>query len=418
MRKCQLNLIQGINHQSVNIHNRIQVILIRNLLFILGVISLFIGPSVSAQMLPEGPTKGARLFVTKGCVKCHALKGEGGRIGPDLGKIELGDTQLNLVAKIWNHIPSMILSMERAKMIKPMMDGQEFSEISAYLYFFKFFDEPGNAIRGRALFSEKGCQNCHPFTGKGRQGEPGLDLFPQNLSPIFLSQVIWNHGQEMIARMAQLGMKWPKFNGAEMMDLLEFIKTNAKGIGETAFITPGSPKEGKRVFSAKGCFQCHRIHGEGAKDGDDLGKKAKRFYKSLTQIASIMWNKGEVVLAKMARTPTGIPKLSAKEMADLLSFLYFLHFIDEPGNPLQGKKLFSEKGCAKCHQLDGRSGEWMSIELSKYQGKDQLEIVANIWNHSIEIQEAAKEKGLQWPQFKKGEVADLLEYIRIPKKRP
>ena len=35
--------------------------------------------------LPQDPTKGARLFVNKGCVKCHALKGEGGNVGPDLG---------------------------------------------------------------------------------------------------------------------------------------------------------------------------------------------------------------------------------------------------------------------------------------------------------------------------------------------
>ncbi len=379
-------------------------------------VAILIGSFVSAQILPEGPAKGARLFVTKGCVKCHALKGEGGKIGPDLGKIDFGDTQLDLAAKIWNHIPSMILSMERTRMIKPTLNGREFTEISAYLYFLKFFDEPGNPAQGRAFFNEKGCQNCHPLKGKGRQGDLGLEEFPQNISPIFLAQAIWNHGPDMITQMVRVGIKWPEFKGNEMMDLLEYIKANAKGARESAFITPGNPKEGKKVFTSKGCFQCHSIRGEGK--GDDLGKKAKTFYKSLTQIASIMWNKGPTVLAKMAQTSTGIPKFTPKEMADLLSFLYFLHFIDEPGNPTQGKKLFSEKGCVKCHYLDGRSGEWMSIDLSKYQGKAQIEIVANIWNHSIEIQRAAKEKGLQWPQFKKGEVSDLLEYIRIPKKRP
>ncbi len=371
---------------------------------------------VFAQILPEEPTKGARLFVNKGCVKCHALKGEGGKIGPDLGKIDFGDTQLDLAAKIWNHIPSMILSMERTRMIKPTLNGQEFAEISAYLYFLKFFDEPGNPAQGRALFIEKGCQSCHPFTGKGKQGGLGLDQFPQNITPIFLAQAIWNHGSDMITQMVRLGIKWPEFKGTEMMDLLEYIKANAKGIREAAFIAPGSPKEGKRIFQSKGCFQCHSLRGEGAKHGDDLGKKARNFYKSLTQIASIMWNKGPTVLAKMAQTSSGIPKFTSKEMADLISFLYFLHFIDEPGNPVQGKKLFSEKGCARCHHMDGKSGEWMGIDLSKYQGKVPIEIVANIWNHSLEIQRAAKEKGLQWPQFKKGEARDLLEYIRIPRK--
>jgi len=90
--------------------------------------------------LPQDPTKGARLFVGKGCVKCHALKGEGGKVGPDLGKIDLGNTQLDLAGKLWNHIPSMTRGMKRAKIIKPNLTGEEITEISGYLYFLKFFD--------------------------------------------------------------------------------------------------------------------------------------------------------------------------------------------------------------------------------------------------------------------------------------
>ena len=368
--------------------------------------------------LPQDPTKGARLFVSKGCVKCHALKGEGGKVGPDLGKIDLGDTQLDLAGKLWNHIPSMTKGMKQAKIMKLNLTGEEITEISGYLYFLKFFDEPGNATRGKYVFNEKGCNNCHPLTSKGKEGEPGLDQFPQNISPVFLSQTIWNHGPVMMAQMVKIGMKWPVFEGAEMMDLLEYIKMNAKGSKETAFIIPGNPKEGKQVFISKGCIKCHAIRGEGGKVADDLGKKAKTFYKGLTQIASIMWNKGPAVFAKMAQTETGIPKFTPKEMADLIAYLYFLHFIDEPGNPVNGKKIFSESGCSKCHGLDGKPGELMSIDLSKYQkAANPIEIVAGIWNHGTEIEKAMKEKGIPWPRFKKGELADLLEYIRTSKKK-
>jgi mono/diheme cytochrome c family protein len=387
---------------------------------VVGIVILLIASSLFAQPpFPHDPTRGARLFINKGCVKCHALKGEGGKEGPDLGKIDLGDTQLDLAGKLWNHIPSMTRGMERAKIIKPNLTGEEFTEISAYLYFLKFFDEPGNPTRGKYLFNEKGCHNCHPLTGKGKGGEPGLDQFPQNLSPVFLSQSIWNHGPVMIAQMVKLGMKWPVFEGTEMMDLLEYIKTNAKGPKETAFITPGNPREGKQVFTSKGCTKCHAIRGEGGKVADDLGKKAKTFYKSLTQIASIMWNKGPTVFAKMAQTEMGIPKFTPKEMADLMAYLYFLHFIDEPGNPVIGKKVFSELGCSKCHGLDGKPGEFITIDLSKYQkAPNPMDIVAGIWNHSTAIERAMKEKGIPWPRFKRGEMADLLDYIRIPKKKP
>jgi len=385
---------------------------------IIGVVSFFIAASLFAQSLPEDPTKGSRLFADKGCARCHALKGEGGKIGPDFGRVDLGNTPLEMVAKLWNHIPSMNVGMERAKMIKPSLTGQEFTEISAYLYFLRFFDEPGDATRGRSIFNEKGCGTCHLPSGKGKEGEPGLDQFPQNITPVFLAQSIWNHGPVMIARMVARGVKWPTFEGTEMMDLLEYIKLNAKAGKETAFITPGSPREGKRVFAAKGCIKCHAIRGEGGKEAADLGERAKTFYKSLTQIASSMWNKGPTVLAKMGQTQLGIPKFTPKEMADLIAYLYFLHFIDEPGNPVNGKRIFSEFGCSKCHGLDGKPGELMTLSLSKYQKADSsMEIVAGTWNHSTGIEKAMVEKGIAWPRFKKGELADLLEYIRSPKQK-
>src|SRR5512139_707473 len=87
---------------------------------------------------------------------------------------------------------------------------------------------------------------------------------------------------------------FPVFAEKEMMDLLEYIRMNAKGRKEAAFITPGNPGEGKKVFAAKGCVKCHAVRGEGGKEAEDLGKRAKTFYKSLTQIASSMWNKGPV----------------------------------------------------------------------------------------------------------------------------
>jgi mono/diheme cytochrome c family protein len=377
------------------------------------------GLSVWAQtVIPEDPAKGARLFVSKGCIKCHAFKGEGGKTGPDFGRVDLGNTLLDLASKLLNHIPPMVQGMERMKMTKPNLTGEEITDISAYLYFLRFFDDPGNGTRGQYLFNEKGCSKCHPLTGRGKEGEPGLDQFPQNISPVYLTEMIWNHGPVMIAQMVKLGMKWPTFEGTEMMDLLEYIKTNAKGPKEAAFITPGNPREGKKIFVEKGCIRCHAIRGEGGKGGEDLGKRAQLFYKSLTQIASVMWNKGPTVLAKMAQTQTGIPKFTAKEMADLLAYLYFLHFIDEPGNPVNGRKTYIEMGCVKCHGLDGKPGDWLQVDLSKYQkGSNPIDIVAGVWNHGLEIEKAMKEKGISWPRFKRGELVDILEFIRSPKKR-
>jgi cytochrome c2 len=247
-------------------------------------------------------------------------------------------------------------------------------------------------------------------------GAPGLDKFPRDMSPIFLSQGLWNHGLTIFSQMSQIGLKWPKLRGTEIMDLLKYIWSEAKGAKEGPSFKFGNPREGKEIFDEKGCNKCHSVHNEGAKMSEDLGKIAKTFYTSSSQIASSMWNKGPTMLAKISQIQSESPKFTYKEMADLLTYLYFLRFIDEPGDPKKGRSLFSEKKCSTCHDIDKISGRLMHIDLSKYENAPQTEIVASIWNHSIEIYNATVQQGIPWPQFKKGEMADLLEFIRTPKK--
>jgi cytochrome c551/c552 len=345
-----------------------------------------------AQILPEAPSRGGQLFVSKGCVKCHAVQGEGGKTGPDLGRIDIGGTQLDLAAEIWNHTPSMTAEMEHAGIAKPTLTGQEFTEITAYLYFLRFFDESGNVASGEYLFDQKGCLSCHFVSGRGKDGEPGLDEFPRNASPVFLSQALWNHSLRMMARMVRIGKRWPNFEGTEMMDTLAYIRTQAKGAEEPFFFKLGNPREGKVVFNAKGCTRCHSVYGECAKEGIDLGTRAEMYYTSLTQIASRMWNKSpEMILFTIAPMQGGVPRFTAKEMADLLAYLFFLHYTDKPGDASRGKKLFSDIGCAQCHGLDVKSGTLTYIDLSKYRNSPATEIVAGIWNHSIKMREQERE---------------------------
>jgi cytochrome c2 len=67
------------------------------MILIAGIMLIFLCSAAMGQApLIEDPTRGARLFVSKGCERCHALKGEGGKVGPDLGRIDLGETQFGL----------------------------------------------------------------------------------------------------------------------------------------------------------------------------------------------------------------------------------------------------------------------------------------------------------------------------------
>ena len=60
-----------------------------------------------AQASAPPPLAGSRVFGAKGCVKCHAVNGSGGRIGPDLGRIVRPRSFYDLATAMWNHLPRM-----------------------------------------------------------------------------------------------------------------------------------------------------------------------------------------------------------------------------------------------------------------------------------------------------------------------
>jgi hypothetical protein len=67
--------------------------------------------------------------------------------------------------------------------------------------------------------------------------------------------------------------------------------------------------------------------------------------------------------------------------------------------------------------VDDKRGKLTYIDLTKYRDAAPTEIVAGMWNHTVRIQQAVGEQGLPWPLIQKGQMADLLEYMRNPAKR-
>ena len=57
--------------------------------------------------LPILPWDGKKVFVEKGCIQCHAIYGEGGNKGTDLGEDKFYGSYLDLAALMWNHFPEM-----------------------------------------------------------------------------------------------------------------------------------------------------------------------------------------------------------------------------------------------------------------------------------------------------------------------
>jgi cytochrome c2 len=176
----------------------------------------------------------------------------------------------------------------------------------------------------------------------------------------------------------------------------------------TGYLLPGDVKEGWKVFVTKRCSSCHSIWGEGGKGGPDLGSLPES-YVSPAQLAALMWNHGPEMWGRMAAQRVPFPRIEKKEMADLFSFLYFLRYMDEPGDPEEGRKLLKAKGCSQCHSLkEGAAGD-----LTRWGPYVNPILWSHLmWNHAPQMEEEMRKKGLPSVEFKGNEMVDLIAYVR------
>lgn len=360
--------------------------------------------------LSGSPLKGKNIFVSKGCINCHAVWGVGGKSGPDLARIGMGKDLLEVAGSLWNHSPIMTGLMQERGVARPVFTPEEMGDFISYLYYVNYFNEPGNTVAGRRLFSEKGCINCHSIKGQGERVGPPLDDYRRYTSSVFIAQAMWNHGPQMAATMQGLKIEKPYFRGNEAADLLAFIR--GQSLSEALldkFMPPGSPTLGEKLFGEKGCASCHVANGRGRSAGPNLSRTGS--YKSVLEIAGAMWNHGPQVWATMQRAGKTRPIFKGNEMADVISYLYFISYMDERGNQIAGKRLFAAKGCAECH----RPGKTKSIDHSLSASpalSSPINLMTSMWNHAATMQKLAQEKGLTWPTFERNEMRDLVAYIK------
>ncbi|HVP35979.1 MAG TPA: c-type cytochrome [Terriglobales bacterium] len=363
-------------------------------------------PVAKSQTLPENPTDGFRVFIDKECVRCHAIWGEGEKVGPDLGKVSLKGSFLDLAGYVWNQFPYMQQRMGSLRLEWPKFTSDELSSLVAFLYTLQFFDVTGNPDSGRVLFNEKGCMNCHSYEGKGGKKGPDLSEFKQDLSPILMVQAMWNHVPEMSSLLQTGGSAWPSFQNNQLMDLLAFIRQKAKNTErEVSFLPLGSPEQGWMLFRERGCSNCH---GSGPKSiAPDLKRNSKKYYTSMTKIGAILWNSAPMMWKKGE-----VPKFSGQELADIISYLYFLDYTDRVGDSKKGGKVYSDKRCSDCHSTKGPA-----IDFSQLKGKDDaVELATQMLNHAPVMQKTVEEKKIPWPMFNPGELRDLFRFIGLKKK--
>jgi len=368
--------------------------------------------ALPAERVAPDPVEGSRLFVSKGCVGCHAVDGEGGKVGPDLGRISSGRTLLGMAAVMWNHSPRMTERIKEAKITRPKLTPEEMANLLAFLNYTGYLGTPGDPKRGAELFRDRSCARCHSVGGAGGTMGPGLDRFKRYTSPIVLAAAMWNHGPKMQAVMAQAGIARPQLTGEDIAHLLAYIRTVGRGGPESAvYLLPGNPEAGRRLFQEKRCASCHGAEGTGGV-GPDFRRRREDFQGGLAQVTALMWNHGPAIWKKMAEMNIPFPPLADQEMADLVAFLYSLPYFDEPGNRGRGREVFERKGCAACHGASGR-GRTGAPDLTKTLGAaPPIAIAAAMWNHGFAMEQEARARGLPWPDLDGRDLADVVEFLK------
>ncbi len=372
------------------------------------------GLAFAQENFPDSPVQGDRLFSERGCSKCHSILGQGGQVGHDLGRINLKGSRLDVISNMLNNAQTMGAKMRELKILWPRLTGPEFESLTAFLYYVNYFDEPGNAIKGRGLFESRQCVRCHVPSQQGAGGAPPLPAFPRNITPIYLAKSLWNHGPRMRSEMTRQGISWPLFEGTEMMDLVAFLKEAARGEVSSGYGAPGNPNEGRRVFQAKGCPQCHGGKGDAA---PNLADPALGLQESMTQTVSRLWNHAPRMFARAGELKMAVPEFTEREMADLVAYIYFLNYFDPPFDPVTGRRLFAEKQCASCHAIGGGiQGTGPDLSASQ-KAASAVEMVAAMWNHTPFMQSVMRERQISWPRFEKGELNNLLGFIQSQRKK-
>lgn len=168
-------------------------------------------------------------------------------------------------------------------------------------------------------------------------------------------------------------------------------------------------QNGSRVFRAKGCAECHAIHGYGGHVGPDLG--TTKGGRSFFEFAAAMWNHLPRMAEEMEARRVARPTLSPWEAGDLVAFLFWLGYFDEPGDSARGSELFTEKRCIRCHQVRGRGGV-LGPNLDHLAGYDSpIEVAAAMWNHGPKMTQMMRDRGIARPQFSGRELRDLIAYL-------
>jgi len=360
----------------------------------IGVLTVWSAGAAVPPVIPGDSQRGAELFHSERCVQCHSIHGQGGNMGMDLSeRVDRAFTPAALATAMWNHAPVMWTAMQGAGVERPQLSPTDAADLFAYLYSTRFFDQPGDAARGKLAFTQKHCADCHGITESHAEGAPPVVKWQSLGQPILLAQQMWDHSSRMQQAFARRKIPWQELTAQELSDILTYLRNLPATRGIPAQFSFTSGEGGKAVFESKGCAKCHV--GKLSLDG-------RLHNLTLTEIAVDMWNHAP----RMAHP---VPQLSANDMRQLLSYLWMRQFVSTDGDAARGKRVFARKRCADCHMNGSHGAPKLSGQGQAY---SEITIMSVLWKHGPQMLVRMRESQIGWPKFNSSrQMSDLVAYL-------
>jgi mono/diheme cytochrome c family protein len=311
----------------------------------------------------------------------------------------------------WNHTPRMIEAVRNRGVQWPSLNEKDLTNVISYIYYVKFFDEPGDPDQGERWFRDKGCIQCHAVGGKGSDVARALDDYARYVAPIALAEGMWNNGPAMQTTQMARGVPIPTFDGREIADIQAFIRRDSRLADRNVVLfPPPDPNQGRELYLSKGCVSCHGPAGRGTTFGPDLRAAIQQL--RVSEIAGKLWNHSFRMSGAMQSRGIAFPHFEGSEMADVIAYLYYLRFYDEEGDAKAGELAFWRKGCSGCHMGDGKPARIGPDLTHSSAATTPLGLATAMWNHAPAMYDRAQIQDVQWPRFEGDEMRDLAAYLR------
>jgi mono/diheme cytochrome c family protein len=261
------------------------------------------------------------------------------------------------------------------------------------------------------VLAKKGCARCHRVRGMG-DGAAGPDLGRLRSGTGFfeIAAAMWNHLPRMRQQARERGVEWPLLTPQELSNVIALVFTAQREV------VPGDPALGAALFVTKRCERCHSVRGTKG----PLGPPLEELKRSISPVllAAVMWNHATQMGEATGAADVGGIAFAGTELPDLVA--YILAAGRDPrgeasptvfGVADRGSQLFSEKGCASCHNAGG-SGPGRAASLGpRASGASVTELAGRLWNHGAALRTDVTTHGSRMPRLTGQEMADITAYL-------